>query len=42
LGGELVAESVALMPARDSVAEPWRLRRITLRLLVLVLAGAVG
>jgi hypothetical protein len=42
LGGELVAEFRALTPAQDPVAEPWRLRRITLRLLVLVLAGAVG
>jgi hypothetical protein len=42
LGGELVAEFRALTPVRDPVAEHWRLRRITLSLLVLVLAGAVG
>ena len=40
MGGELVAEFRALTP-RDPVAEPWRLRRITLSLLVLVMAGAV-
>jgi hypothetical protein len=38
----LVAKFRALTPARDPVAEPWRLRRITLSLLFLVLAGAVG
>src|SRR4029453_10637886 len=32
----------ALTPARDPIAEHWRLRRITLSLLVLVLPGAVG
>jgi hypothetical protein len=41
LGGEVVAESRALTPAQDPIAEDWRLRRITLSLLVLVLAGAV-
>ena len=41
-GGELVAEFRALTPARDPIAEDWRLRWITLSLLVLVLAGAVG
>jgi hypothetical protein len=42
LGGELVVAFRALTPARDPVTEPWRLHRITLSLLVLVLAGAVG
>ena len=38
----MVAEFRALTSARDPVAEPWRLRQITLSLLVLVLAAAVG
>jgi hypothetical protein len=42
LGGELVAEFRALTPARDPVAEHWRLRPITLSLPVLVLTGAIG
>ena len=42
MGGELVAELRVLTPARDPVAEHWCLRPITLSLLVLVLAGAVG
>ena len=35
-----MAEFHGLRPARDPVVEPWCLRRITLRLLVLVLAGS--
>jgi hypothetical protein len=42
LGGELAAEFGALTPPRDPVAEHRRRRPITLSLLVLVLAGAVG
>jgi len=42
LGGDLVAEFRALTPARDPVAEHWRLRPITLSLPVLVLTGAIG